>query len=264
MAVDPWVEIRLGTFNIHRENPDPLGDLDQVTPAFDLLVLQESADHEDEIRDWLRANQGWAQSVRGSSRPERQNRLLYRLSLAEFVGAHLEPMARETSGTPERFQLVTELFLPSIGRRVFVHADHVNSHIEKQTWWRLPRFGVARKHIRKMGRRFRRRVDNHPNAVVVEALDCNINQKLDRGRIAHWPWNVMQMAGAVSGYMRFGFDIRGTKGNRFIDVIFVSRRKFVRLVRHFVIALGIRSDHNVYGLVIAVRRTRRVLASMRG
>lgn len=255
--VSSWVDVRVASFNIHRESDDATADLDLVTASADVLVLQESADHEREIDKWLDRNRDWGQAVVGSSRPERQNRVLWRRSVAEFRWARLRPMAEATSGTPERHQIRVLLWIPLVGRYMLVSGDHVNSHIEKRSWWRLPRFRVSRRHIRRIGVGVARAARNRPNAVVLAALDCNINQRLDRGRVRHWPTAVMRRAGATSGYDRFGFDIRPTKGKRWIDVVFVVRRRFVRLVRHFTIS-GTVSDHNAYVLVIRIRRTRKV------
>lgn len=263
--VELWVPYRIGTFNIHRENPDAYGDLDKVAQHFDFIGLQESADHDHEIRQWLADNPGWGQIVLGNERPERQNRILFRVHLVELQQerpATLKLMAKETAGTPERHQLTAHFWLPLVGRWFTMSVDHVNSHIEKRSWWRLPRFGVARGHIRRIARRFRRRANRRPSSVVVQAFDCNINAKLDRGRIHHWPWSRMREAGAVSGYMKFGFDIQPTKGKRWIDAVYVSRRTFVRLVRHFTL-ISLKSDHNAYGLVIRVRRTAAVVRRLR-
>lgn len=244
--------VRVGHFNLWRENKLPLRDLKKVMHYCDILTLNEAANHYDAIRQAC-GNDWHFVHAEETGFNQRQNVILARKSMFALseVPTALELMCEGTNGTPPRFLLSRRLVHRGVKRAVKVRVTHMNSHVENPRWRNLPRWRQYVQHLRRL----RRSLAVHRGGEVVQHLgmDCNVNYRRRAVRLAPvLPYAVLRTVRARCSYAVLGMPRVGTKGSRLIDAIWLMRSPYARFVRQQVIT-GLGSDHNAVVVTLEIR-----------
>ena len=247
-----WETVRVGHFNLWRENKAPFEDLEKVLPHCDVLTLNEAANHYKAIERACGDAFGFVHAEENGHN-KRQNVILYRKEMFHLsvVPTALEKMCEESNGTPERYMLSKRLVHKKLKRPFKVRSTHMNSHVENKSWWHLPRFKLYIQH----SRRLRRSLKAHRGSPTVQLLgmDCNVNYRraFVRG-VPVFPYALLRTVGAKCSYAALGMPREGTHHSRLIDGIWKMKADFVRFESQRVIT-GLGSDHNALIVTIQVR-----------
>lgn len=244
------MEILLVTHNLWRESKAPLRDLHNILVQRPFAVgLNEAANHVRKIE--LAARQyGYDVLVADESMPRaaRNNVLLVSQDLGHVRKWGVRLQAPPTAGTPARYQVWADVGLKGLGRRARLLVDHANAHIEKPSWWNLPRQRVTRAHLRKI----RRQIAESPFSTFhFGDMNLSFRNRFTRTRDFFYVKQARR-GGATTSYAALGKPRLGTKARRLIDYIAarVVRRAF-RFKRQW-IGEGYASDHRPLFVVVEV------------
>ena len=247
-----WETVRVGHFNLWRENKKAQVDLEQLLPKVDVLTLNEAARHYIAIEKACGDKFGFVHA-KDMGYNARQNVILYRKSVfrESEVPAAAELMCDSTAGTPERYMLAKRLQHRKTKRVLKVRSTHMNSHVENPKWRDLPRWKQYTQHLWRL----RRSLAFHRGGEVVQHLgmDCNVNYRRRAVRVAPvLPYAALRTVRARCSYAVLGTPGLGTKGRRLIDAVWLMRSPYARFVRQQIIT-GLNSDHNAVVVTLEIR-----------
>lgn len=243
--------VRIAVFNTWRESDGITLDLNKVGPNCDVMLLMEAANHETTIRAWCQSRFDWDFLIPDhESHNARQNVILFRPSvfICPESPVRVEQMCEATNGTPPRFMTAKRLCHRDSGRGIRFRVTHLNSHVERQSWWRLARFTQFRRHIKKL--RAAMVKGRFSSCVELVGMDTNVSYKAAH-RVPLLPYASLRRKKVISNYQELGLPEHGTKGVRFIDALFGVRRPFWRFLGQRVIT-GLHSDHNALIVTIGI------------
>lgn len=249
------MEILVVTHNLWRESRAPLRDLHEILAKRPVAVgLNEAANHIDKIR--LAARQyGYEVLVADDSMPRaaRNNVLLTSQTALNVRDWGVRLQAPSTAGTPARYQVWADVGFKGAGRRARLLVDHANAHIENRAWWRLPRQGVTRAHLRKIGRQIK---ESPFTTLHFGDMNLSFRNRFTRTREFFYVRRA-RTGGGKSSYEALGTPGRGTKGRRLIDYITARVVRGVLRFKRQWVGEGYASDHRPLFVVFELKPARR-------
>lgn len=231
------------TYNVWRENTRTNVRLDIEylldRPDVDIIVLQECANFYTLIRELARDHHAWTTSAPDDAdRAAKQNMVLWRTRLAARGVRFVDMPESSTSRAPDRRITKVRLAIDD-EHQVIVLATHMQPHVQRRSWWRLPRLQDFRLHMRAVATQVARAPK--PRAVVAVA-DWNVDlRSKTASAVPFFPRRTLGRVEMRSNWDALGFVGKGTKGSRYIDAIFLRRTPWMHFKDQQIIQLS--SDH---------------------
>lgn len=243
------------SYNLWRENK-PENVAKDVTyllgrPDVTVICFQEGARWFGLVRKLVKQTRGtWeiAEPV-GSARGAKQNIVLWRTRRLELKSLRFIDLPEGKRGVPDRWLVRYRFCVTGLDKHVVVLATHLHSHVQRPSWWRLPRQLDYRRHLRII----RRVVESaRSDRAVVAVADWNVDLgSAIVNAVPFFPKAVLRRAGMRSNWDVLGrTGIRGTHGRRYIDAIFKRPVPWLRFKDQQVIPLS--SDHKALLVRFAV------------
>lgn len=249
-----YAVIKMGHLNLWRESTDKEAKRDllfMTSTGITSLAINEGRLHVDDVREFCKEHPEWAFFTAKDAKPkptpnEMNNIVLLRKDVWQVHNVQTDKMCNKVAGSPDRHMLTIKA-THAQSRRVFrIRCTHMNSHIEKRSWHRLPRFPQYQQHKRGLVNA----MDRRGEIIDILSLDLNAsfrNPFVRKSRL--YPYAALRKHGVTCNFEELRKPSVGTHGKRLIDAFFVAKNdaKFVTQK----IMVGLKSDHN--GLIVEIR-----------
>jgi hypothetical protein len=250
------VNLRLGHLNIWRESNDreAYADLNTMAPFCDVLQINEGRKHVDDVRRFCDNNPIWmfftARDAKENPTPnEMNNIIMVRKDTIKVHGVATKQMCGKVAGSPDRHMLTMRATHLQSNQPLRLRVTHMNSHVEKQSWHRLPRFPQYQIHTQRIVER----MTNSSFDLDFLSADVNANYRNKAVRNSPlFPYYRLRRNDIPCNYDILGMPEMGTHGSRLIDAWFLQLVGKATVVRQKVVT-GLKSDHNGLVVVVAIQ-----------